>query len=158
MTLTDGELRVRRARAGDLPAVERIENASFGDPWPRTALAEELHPGALRLPLVAERDGAVVGYLMAWRAADELHILNLAVDAAERCRGVGARLLTAAIAEGTARAMALVTLEVRESNAPARRFYARHGFVARGRRRRYYRDNGEDAIVMTLVLRGADPA
>ncbi len=158
MTAAGDGLVVRVARATDLPAVERIENGSFGDPWPRPALAEELRPDALRLPLVAERDGAVVGYLMAWRAADELHILNLAVDAAERRRGVGERLLAEAIAEGTARAMALVTLEVRESNEPARRFYARHGFVAMGRRRRYYRDNGEDAIVMTLPLRGAAPA
>jgi len=158
MTDAGDGLRVREARADDLPAVERIESASFADAWPREALAEELRPDPLRLPLVAERDGAVVGYLMAWRAADELHILNLAVDAAERRRGVGQRLLAGAIAEGLARAMALVTLEVRESNAPARLFYARHGFVAMGRRRRYYRDNGEDAIIMTLHLRGADPA
>lgn len=158
MTDAGDGLRVRLARAEDLPAVERIENGSFADPWPGPALAEELCPDALRLPLVAEHEGEVVGYLMAWRAGDELHILNLAVDGPQRRRGVGERLLTEAIAEGAAREMAVVTLEVRESNEPARRFYARHGFVAMGRRRRYYRDNGEDAIIMTLLLRGAEPA
>ncbi len=100
MTDAGDGLRVRPARADDLPAVERIENSSFADAWPRPALAEELHPDSLRLPLVAERDGAVVGYLMAWRAGDELHILNLAVDGAERRRGIGERLLAEAIAEG----------------------------------------------------------
>ncbi len=139
---------VRPARPADLRGVERIERRSFADPWPGEALYEELLPDALRLPLVAERAGTIVGYLMSWRCGDELHILNLAVSPEERRRGAGSLLLGAALTEAGARGLSLVTLEVRESNLGARAFYERHGFEAAGRRRGYSRDNGEDAIIM----------
>ncbi len=152
MSAGAGGLRVRPARPEDLPGVETIERASFGDPWPRAALRDELRPDGLRLPFVAERGGAVVGYLMAWRAGDELHILNLAVAPAERRAGTGTLLLTAALAAAAEAGLTLATLEVRVGNAPARAFYARHGFAASGLRRRYYRDNGEDALIMSRPL------
>ncbi len=142
------EVVVRVASTDDLRAVDRIERRSFADPWPLEAIYEELQADALRLPLVAERAGTLVGYLMAWRCGDELHVLNLAVSPEERRHGAGSLLLEAALAEAGARGLSLVTLEVRESNLGARAFYERHGFEAAGRRRGYYRDNGEDAIIM----------
>lgn len=143
---------VRLGRPEDLRAVERIERLSFADPWPGEALYEELQPDRLRLPLVAERAGTLVGYLMAWRAGEELHILNVAVLPEERSRGAGARLLEAALAEAEADGLVLATLEVRQSNHGARRFYARHGFAAVGRRLAYYQNNGEDAVIMSRPL------
>jgi len=152
--IAGGGLALRSPRAADLPDVERIERESFGDPWPRASLREELRSDALRCPLVAEREGRVVGYLMAWRAGDELHVLNLAVAAAERRRGTGSRLLAAALAAAGAAGLGAATLEVRVGNAGARMFYARHDFVESGRRPRYYRDNGEDALILTRPLAG----
>lgn len=146
------DLVIRPARVTDLAAVEWIENASFGDPWPRRALEAELHQDALRWPLVAEREGKVVGYLMAWRVAGEFHILNLAVSPSARRRGAATRLLGRLLADAAAQGVGLLTLEVRPSNSAARAFYRRHGFVDVGRRTRYYRDTGEDAIVMSLTI------
>jgi ribosomal-protein-alanine N-acetyltransferase len=140
---------VRLACPEDLRAVERIERRSFADPWPGEAIYEELQPDALRFPLVAERAGTAVGYLMAWRCGDELHILNLAVAPEERRRGTGSLLLEAALAAAAESGLTLVTLEVRESNVGARSFYGRHGFDSVGRRSAYYRDNGEDALIMS---------
>ncbi len=145
---------IRPGREADLPLVERIERDSFGDPWPTAALRDELNQDPLRRPLVAEREGRVIGYLMAWRAGDELHVLNLAVAPDERRRGTGTRLLEAALAAAIADGLRLATLEVRIGNAPARSFYVRHGFVESGRRLRYYRDTGEDALIMTRPLAG----
>ncbi len=152
MSGSAAELVIRAGRPADLDEVEAIERASFGDPWPRRALGRELLADAMRLPLVAVSGAGVIGYLMAWRQVDELHVLNLAVAPAGRRRGIASRLLAAAVADALARGMVAVTLEVRESNDGAREFYRRHGFADVGRRPRYYVDTGEDALIMTLRL------
>jgi ribosomal-protein-alanine N-acetyltransferase len=106
------------------------------------------------LPLVAEISGRLAGYLMAWKVVDQLHILNIATDPDFRRRGVGTALLLAAAAKAVQWKMVEITLEVRESNREARAFYTGHGFTARGLRKGYYADNGEDAIVMTRRVAG----
>jgi [ribosomal protein S18]-alanine N-acetyltransferase len=145
------EILVREGVPADLHAIARLERASFSDPWPREALLTELHVDRLRRPLVAENDGAVIGFLMAWSVVDELHIINLAVDEIWRRRAVGTRLLEAALAAGRDEGCVLATLEVRSGNLSARAFYLRHAFLETGLRRRYYQD-GEDAVIMTRQL------
>ena len=149
---------LRLGDPGDLPAVERLERASFADPWPRHALMSELAPSALRLPLVLEDHGQVVGYLMAWRAVDQIHVLNVAVSPAYRRRGLGRRLIEAAVAEARRIGASEVTLEVRPSNTAALALYRTLGFVKTGFRPRYYADTGEDALVLTYALGGDPPA
>jgi ribosomal-protein-alanine N-acetyltransferase len=146
---------IRPGNPTDLLAVERIERASFDDPWARTALLQELVPSSLRLPLVLELEGEVVGYLMAWRSADELHILNLAVAPERRRQGLAARLLEAALALARRGGLGAVTLEVRPGNAAARRLYRSFGFAEAGCRPNYYADTGEDALILTLNLDGS---
>lgn len=141
----------------DLSAVARIEQTSFDDPWPLAALLEELEPSPLRLPLVVEEDDQVVGYLMAWRTADELHILNVAIAPAYRRRGLGAVLLRGALDEALRGGMSQVTLEVRRSNLPALAMYRAFGFADEGVRPNYYADTGEDALVLTLSLTNDGP-
>ncbi len=140
---------VRPPRARDIEFVVALENRSFDDPWERGALEQELRPDRLRLPLVAEQAGEVVGYLMAWKVVDQLHILNIATDPRWRRRGVGTALLFAATRKGAELGLEEVTLEVRESNREAVDFYEGHGFRQTGRRPGYYADNGEDALIMT---------
>lgn len=142
---------VRAARPRDLPAVAAIEQASYGDPWSAGAFANLVDNPAV-LFLVAEDGRTVAGYLVAWFAADEAEIGNLAVSAPARGRGIGARLLDTAIAEATRRGAVTVYLEVRESNAVARRLYTSRGFAEVGRRPRYYRHPVEDALVLALPL------
>lgn len=144
---------VRNSRLEDLGAVAHLENLCFDDPWTPASLLGELQPDNLRLPLVAELDGVVIGYLMAWRVADQLHILNIAADPARRRLGVGTALLREAARRGLETGQQELTLEVRESNHGARAFYRRHGFAETGRRRGYYQDNGEDAVIMTAPSR-----
>ena len=143
---------VRPAGPADLAAVERIERASFGDPWSRGALFGELQADAMRLPLVAEIAGEVCGFLMAWRVVDQLHVLNIAASPAVRRRGVGTALLLEAARLARGGGLREITLEVRAGTTAARGFYRRHGFAETGLRPRYYGDNGEDAIIMTCAV------
>lgn len=143
---------VRRATPADLAAVAVIERCSFGDPWSLAALLAELESDALRLSLVAEREGQVCGYLMAWLVADQLHVLNIATAPQARRRGVGTALLLEAARLAREQGLVDVTLEVRRGNAQARSFYHGHGLREVGVRVRYYPDNGEDAIIMTGPL------
>ena len=143
---------VRLGSPTDLLAVERIEKASFDDPWVRQVLLQELVPSQLRLPLVVEMGGEVVGYLMAWRSADELHILNLAVDPKRRRHGLGAALLRTVLEVAAREGMTAVSLEVRPGNEPALGMYRTFGFELAGVREGYYADSGEDALILTLTL------
>jgi ribosomal-protein-alanine acetyltransferase len=101
------------------------------------------------LLLVAREGGEPCGFLLAWRAADELHLTDLGVTAAQRRRGL-ARGLVTELCQQEAR---VVFLEVRESNSAALGLYAALGFTELDRRARYYADTGEDAVVMQRLLR-----
>jgi ribosomal-protein-alanine N-acetyltransferase len=151
MTVPEAGIRIRSPRPGDLQTVITLESASFEDPWVNDALEQELTPDRLRLPLVAEIAGRLVGYLMAWKVVDQLHILNIASDPEFRRRGIGTALLLKAAEKGAELGLAEITLEVRQSNSEAQSFYLGHGFRATGRRPGYYADNGEDAIIMTCA-------
>ena len=148
---------LRAAREADVDSVLTIEQASFADPWSRSAFMELLDDPRVAF-LIADAGGAVHGYVVAWFVLDEGEIGNLAVHAEARRQGVGARLLDGAIAAvRTARVDALY-LEVRDSNAAARALYASRGFTEVGRRREYYRRPKEDALVLRLEVAGAAPA
>jgi len=154
MTGPDPGITVRIPRRADLSEVVAMENRSFADPWAMEALEQELVSDGLRLPLVAEAEGKIVGYLMAWKIVDQLHVLNIAADPDCRRRGVGTALLRAAAGQATEMGLVEITLEVRDSNNEARAFYQGHGFVVTGLRRGYYVDNGEDAVIMTRRVSG----
>lgn len=143
---------VRSAGPEDLARVITIEHHSFGDPWSPEALLDELTADEMRLPLVAERQGQIVGFLMAWFVADQLHVLNIAADTGCRRQGIGTALLREAARRGLAQGLVEATLEVRRGNTAGRAFYQRHGFRETGVRKRYYADNSEDAIVLDCDL------
>lgn len=139
-----------------------IADATPSDVAELEALARacELHvdfPAELRRSyaklLVARLGQELVGFLLSWRAADELHLTDLGVSAASRRRGIGRRLLDALRREGELNGARVIFLEVRESNAPALGLYRAVGFQELDRRARYYADSGEDAVVMQLELR-----
>lgn len=102
---------------------------------------------------VAREAGVVRGFLLAWRAADELHLTDLGVTASARRRGIARALVEALCAEGRENGSRVVLLEVRESNAAALALYRGLGFEELDRRARYYADTGEDAVVMQRKLR-----
>lgn len=139
---------LRPMRWWDVEAVAALETALFPqDAWSAESFWSELAQYDSRHYVVAERDGAVVGYAGLAAAASEADVLTVAVDAGERGRGLGRRLLCELLAEAQRRGCTDVLLEVRGGNEPALALYERHGFERVGVRRRYYAD-GEDAIVM----------
>lgn len=148
--------RLRAATIDDLAQIMAIERASFGNPWPETAMAEELGGHSWSRVVVAEAKGAIVGFMIYWVVDLELHLLNLATWPTWRRRGVARALVQRMLRDARRGGRAEILLEVRRSNAAARRLYEELGFEDFGVRRRYYRDNNEDAIVMLKQLARAD--
>jgi ribosomal-protein-alanine N-acetyltransferase len=158
------QLDVRALSYTDLPAVLAVERRVFPTPWSLAMFVLELskqtgiclaavergaRAQAPREPGNGERvgDGLLVGYLICSRYDTVWHIMNIAVDVHRQRRGL-ASLLLAELYERVGDDDARFTLEVRRSNAIAIHLYEREGFRAAGMRRRYYQDNGEDALVM----------
>ncbi|MCL4845920.1 MAG: ribosomal protein S18-alanine N-acetyltransferase [Acidobacteria bacterium] len=145
----------------DLDGLLAVEAESFTRPTPRETYEwEAAHSDVARVFVLRGPGGGIEGYCAAWLIFDELHVHNLAIRVASRGKGLAAGLLghvlTAAAVEGARRA----TLEVRESNVAARRLYTRLGFSVAGRRRHYYTQPVEDALVLwhdgPLAPRAAD--
>lgn len=148
------EFDIRPATFADVKAIANIENLAFTNPWSRWCFYSEL-ANPLSTTLVATpRDSpkSIVGYLIYWVAAQEMHILNLAVHPQWRRRGVAKALLAQGLAQAQARGAQVAWLEVRPSNQAALALYETHGFLPVGRRRGYYEDTGEDAVIMVLEL------
>jgi ribosomal-protein-alanine N-acetyltransferase len=139
-------------RPDDLDAVDEIERHSFKTPWPAQVFAEELTREWARVDVVRER-GRVLGFVDDWLVQDEIHLLAIATHPDARRRGIARLLVDHLIALGRSRDSALITLEVRRTNVPALALYERAGFVLVGVRPRYYAEDNEDALVMTLTLR-----
>ena len=139
-------LQIRRLAYADLPQVIAIERRAFPTPWSFAMFVLELSK-ASGICLAALRGGRVVGYLVCSRYDRVWHLMNIAVDDRLRRRGTASALLTCLFAEADAEG-ARYTLEVRTSNADAIAMYERFGFTPAGRRRGYYHDNREDALIM----------
>ena len=143
--MTDVALDIRRLTYADLPQVIAIERRAFPTPWSLAMFVLELSkPGGECLAV--RRDGTLTGYVICSRYEDAWHIMNVAVDPRERRQGIATALLDELI--GRLGEDARMTLEVRPSNAGAIALYERFGFLGAGTRRRYYQDNGEDALIM----------
>ena len=140
---------MRFAVSGDLPRVVEIERSSFSDPWSSAAFRSALNEERINFH-VAVRDDLVVGYAVSWCVVDEAELANLAVVPSMRGQRIGAALLDQAMADARSVGCVVMHLEVRESNASARALYQSRGFGMVGRRKRYYREPIEDA----LILRG----
>lgn len=137
---------IRRLVYADLPQVIAVERRAFPTPWSLAMFVLELSkPSGVCLAARVGRE--LVGYLICSRYETVWHIMNIAVDPSQRRRGIGSALLSdlyARVDDGHAR----FTLEVRRSNRSAIVLYERDGFRTTGLRRRYYQDNGEDALIM----------
>ena len=132
-----------------LPQVLEIERACFSHPWTEGQLAEDLRSDMLSLTVAQGEDGAVLGYGEVRTILDEGTLEKIAVAPAFRRQGVAEAILGAYLRSGAAR-LAFLTLEVRERNAPAIALYEKLGFRVVGRRKNYYRELHEDALLMTV--------
>jgi len=138
-------LQIRRLAYADLPQVIAIERRAFPTPWSLAMFVLELSKPS-GICLAALREGELVGYLVCSRYDRVWHIMNVAIDPDRRREGIATSLLLRLFERAGEDAQ--FTLEVRCSNAPGIALYGRFGFRSAGLRRRYYQDNGEDAVIM----------
>lgn len=139
-------LELRRLTYSDLPQVIAIERRAFPTAWSLAMFVLELSKPS-GVCLAALREGRIVGYLICSRYDTVWHVMNVAVDPDVRRQRVATSLLDELLRR-IDDPQARYTLEVRPSNGPAIELYERYGFRSAGRRRRYYQDNGEDALIM----------
>lgn len=151
MNLPDlpAQLVVRSMVEGDLTAVEEIDRLSLPSPTKANLYRYEITENELAHYHVLDRDGEVVGFAGYWMLAGEAHISMIAVNPSERRRGYGELLLLHLLYHAAGLAAQVATLEVRTSNVGAQALYQKYRFAVVGERRRYYRDTGEDALIMT---------
>lgn len=140
-------MNVRRGQVADAQAVYQISEASFSVSWSLAAITEDLaHKDALYF--VAEEQGEVVGFVGMRKVLDEGEITNVAVSTQKRDKGIGGKLVAALLEACIAEGVVNVLLEVRQSNAPAQKAYEKNGFVVISKRKGYYQQPKEDALIM----------
>ena len=148
-------IQVRDLAFADLPQILGIERDSFPSPWSAGMFILEMNRSG-SVCLAAERSGSLVGYVVCSKIDEDWHLMNIAVEPSGRRVGVGEKLMVDLLS--TLGPDARITLEVRPSNDAAIALYEKFGFLAAGRRTRYYADSGEDALIMwrtPATLRGS---
>lgn len=139
----------------DLDAVTQIDQISFTSPWPQNAFKYELLENDNAVCWIAEsvdpdRESSILGMLVLWLVIDEVQIATIAIQPEGRRRGIGDALIRTALLDAVEKGANKAILEVRAGNYAAINLYQKYGFKIVGRRKRYYQDNHEDAILMTL--------
>lgn len=131
-----------------VPGIAALERKCFSRPWSEDALRAELDNEHARFLAAVDESGRVMGYAGLHCILDEGYIDNVAVDPDVRRQGIAGTILEQFLRLGES-GLAFLTLEVRASNAPAIALYEKYGFVQAGRRKNYYDDPREDALIMT---------
>lgn len=152
--MSAASLVLRPMTVADISQVYALDVVSFSLPWTERSYRYEVEENPHSRPWVVEDTGSsparVVGMMVVWLILDEAHIATIAVHPEYRRRGIGQRMLANALLEAQKEGAALAYLEVRQGNLGAQALYRRFGFAVDGIRPRYYVDNGEDAVLMSL--------
>jgi [ribosomal protein S18]-alanine N-acetyltransferase len=144
------KLTIRKMTLEDVAAVVDLDQRSFSLPWPERSFRFELTDNPASRCWVAELDGNIIGMIVVWLIVDEAHVATIATHPDFRRKGIAKRLLSHALQKLMDQGARSSFLEVRESNIVAQEMYRKFGYEETGRRRRYYKDNDEDAILMNL--------
>ncbi len=151
VSVVSGAVEFFRLGSVDLEQILALEKQCFSCPWNEKQFRLALDQKMFNIFGLREH-GRLLAYLSLYHIGEEMEILNLAVTPARRRQGLGSRLLGLVLQIGRNMGIEHVLLEVRESNVAARSLYAGLGFRQVGVRRRYYPDNGEDALLLRLEL------
>ena len=143
----EARLTFRAMTQEDADAVATIEEKSFAMPWKREDFWHEAK-NELATYIVGELDGKIVAYAGAWVSFNQAEVMSVAVEPEYRAQGIGTILFGELIKAVKARGATAITLEVRPSNTAAIKLYKSFGLRSVGRRKGYYLDNGEDALIM----------
>lgn len=146
--------RICDASSEHVGQLEGLERQCFSLPWTKEQLESQL-PDEQHCFLIALEEERVLGYVGMMHVLDEGYISNVAVSPDARRRGIGDALVSGILERAKKLQLSFVTLEVRESNQGAIALYRKHGFMGVGRRKNYYEQPREDAILMTIYLNEA---
>lgn len=141
---------IRIMEESDLNEVVAIEKASFTLPWSRELFLKDVKENNNAHYFVLREEGKLSAYGGFWLLLDEINIVTIAVHPEKRKSGLGGQILKTLLTEGVKLRASLATLEVRVGNTSAIKLYERFGFIQIAVRKKYYSDNGEDALVMWL--------
>jgi len=142
------EVIVAKMRYSDLESVARLEQKCHTLSWNANAYTTELTNPNAYYAVAKTADGTLAAYGGIWVVVDEIHVTTIGTEPELRGRGVGEKILLALMAEGIRMGATRGTLEVRESNTAAQGLYKKYGFQEAAKRRQYYSDNRENAIIM----------
>ena len=147
----------------DIPQVHDIDKLSFSLPWPERSFTYELTQNANSILWVAEAlphppggQARITGMIVVWLVVDEAHVATIAIHPDYRGQGLSKKLLALGLHAAILRGAIDSTLEVRSGNLVAQKLYEKFGYQVVGVRPRYYRDNFEDALLMTVSGLGAE--
>lgn len=142
---------IRQMNREDASSLASLDKLCFSVPWSEKSFCEEAE-NEKAVYYVAEDNGEIIGYIGFWNIIDEGHITNIAVHPDYRRRKIASALLEMAARTAIKNKLVLLTLEVRNSNTAAQGLYKSFGFSEVGKRRGYYREPVEDAVIMTLMM------
>ena len=145
-------IRIVDTRPEHLDDILLMEQQCFSVPWTRDQLAAQMSDSMYIFLAAEDESGRAVGYVGLMYVLDEGYISNVAVSPSRRHEGIADMLLTELYARAKAKKLSFLTLEVRESNAPAQSLYKKHGYTEVGMRKGYYSLPKEDAVLMTCFL------
>jgi ribosomal-protein-alanine N-acetyltransferase len=145
-------LNFRPATRDDLKAIMEIELSSFPSPWPQSVYAGEIKGRSWSRIVVVERKNRLIGFMVYWILNSEIRLLKFAVGSPWRRRGFGRKLLERLIETSKAEGLREIQLEVRVSNKLAINLCRKLNFEETAVKSRYYSDNDEDALRMSLNL------
>ncbi len=146
----DTPIVIRNASIVDIDFIVEIEELSFSSPWTKETILEEINQKPWSQVDVAISNDILVGFIVYWIVAEEIHLLNIAVHPSFRYKGIASAMINSLIQTAHKKKVEEILLEVRVSNRNAQTLYRKFGFKPLGIRKKYYSDNGEDAVVMCL--------
>jgi ribosomal-protein-alanine N-acetyltransferase len=146
---------LREMRLDDIEEIHAMEMRIFPTPWALSSYRFEVEKNRASTPLLIETinvngESQIAAYIVTWLLVDEMHIANIAVDSDFRRMGLARRMLRHVLTKAALDGVQTANLEVRAGNQAAQALYAKMGFELVGRRKHYYQDNGEDALLMSL--------
>lgn len=145
-------IEITKMTLDDIDEIMKIEHLSFNIPWTRAAFVSEVLSNDIAEYIVSKINGKIVGYAGMWRVLDEGHITNIAVHPDFRRKKIATQMVEELIKIARENDIAKLTLEVRESNILAQELYKKFGFLVLGKRKQYYADTREDALIMWMVV------
>lgn len=146
------EFSIREMYKADISAVLQVDEKSFSAPWTKEVYEQEICHNKFAHYFVVEESEAIIGYVGLWIVGADAQITNIALLPNYRGYKIGEKLFGFALQFAIQQSATRLSLEVRVSNIVAQKLYRKFGLVPGGVRKRYYPDNGEDALVMWVNL------